>query len=63
MIVNFILYSYIQRNYILPAMNPYSKRYKFSNYFINFLDLVAIFTMTIFNELIHNSILTLVFFI
>lgn len=51
-IFNYVIYSYIQRNYLLPAINPYAKRYKLTNYFINLSDLIAIISIAIFDEMI-----------
>ncbi|CAK87668.1 unnamed protein product (macronuclear) [Paramecium tetraurelia] len=62
-ILNYSLFTYIQRNYALPSNNPFTKRYRPYNYLVNLTEIIALVLFPYFDEVIQSIILMIQFLI
>ncbi|CAD8116980.1 unnamed protein product [Paramecium sonneborni] len=62
-ILNYSIFSYIQRNYLLPSNNPFTKRYRSYNYLVNLAEVLALVLFPYFNEIFQSIILLIQFLI
>ncbi|CAD8106769.1 unnamed protein product [Paramecium sonneborni] len=61
--VNYLIFSYFQRNYLLPIQNPFMKRYKIKNYIQNLIEILVLINIPYFEEIIQSMILMILFLI
>ncbi|CAD8187906.1 unnamed protein product [Paramecium octaurelia] len=59
--INYMIFSYFQRNYLLPIKNPFTKRYRIQNYLQNFIEIIILVAMPYFEEIVQTTIMMLLF--
>ncbi|CAD8081262.1 unnamed protein product [Paramecium primaurelia] len=62
-ILNYSIFTYIQRNYSLPSNNPFTKRYRPYNYLVNLTEIITLVLIPYFDEIFQSIFLLIQFLI
>ncbi|CAD8197029.1 unnamed protein product [Paramecium pentaurelia] len=62
-IFNYSIFTYIQRNYLLPSNNPFTKRYRPYNYLVNLSEIILLLLFPYIDEMFQSIILLIQFLI